>query len=83
MFSGRSVDDLCEILHAGGGMMKAAAGRSTDELCAMARAAAEGGATLYIEGMAGRSVADAVAIARAGQANGRGHVVFIDALAKK
>lgn len=78
MFEMRQVDDLEQILTAGGGIELRGGMKSTADLIRLAAAAKRGGAHLYLRGMGMRSTAEVVSIARAGQ----GAVVFADNLPK-
>lgn len=79
MFEVRPTADLIQIANAGGGFEIRVSVRPTADLVQIAAAAANGGGTIFMRGLAVRPTAELVQIARAGQ----GHVVFADPLPEK
>ena len=74
MFEGRKIDELVQIVVAGGGFVINAGPRRTDELVQIAVAASKKGARVTFNGLGGRQIGEIVQIAVAG----KGCIVFGD-----
>jgi hypothetical protein len=68
-FQGMPTDDLVRIATAGAGFRLDAAGRSTEDLIAIAAATSDWGVRLVFAGMEGRPTDDLIRIADAGEGN--------------